>query len=69
MNIWIKTTETFTLYHFGIHSTRVDQKVLKLVEYLLKYTTELHQTYTEYVTTIYLICKFCQNEAVCSKVH
>ena len=30
----------------------VDQKVLKLVAYLLKYTMELHQTYTEYVATI-----------------
>ena len=28
------------------------QKVLKLVAYLHKYTAELHQTYTEYVTTI-----------------
>ena len=32
--------------------TWVDQKVLKLVAYLHKYTTELHQIYTEYVTTI-----------------
>ena len=32
--------------------TWVDQKVLKLVAYLLKYTTELYQTYTEYATTI-----------------
>ena len=30
----------------------MDQKVLKLVAYLHKYTTELHQIYTEYVTTI-----------------
>ena len=29
------------------------QKVLKLVAYLHKYTTELHQTYTEYFTIIY----------------
>ena len=35
----------------GIY-TWVDQKVLKLVAYLHKYTTELHQIYTEYVTTI-----------------
>ena len=32
--------------------TWVDQKVLKLIAYLLKYTTELYQTYTEYATTI-----------------
>ena len=32
--------------------TWVDQKVLKLVAYLHKYMTELHQTYTEYATTI-----------------
>ena len=32
--------------------TWVDQKVLKLVAYLHKYTTELHQTHTEYVTTM-----------------
>ena len=32
--------------------TRVDQKVLKLVTYLLKYTSELYQTYTEFATTI-----------------
>ena len=32
--------------------TWVDQKVLKLVAYLHKYTTELHQTCTVYVTTI-----------------
>ena len=30
----------------------MDQKVLKLVPYLRKYMTELHQTYTENVTTI-----------------
>ena len=35
-------------------NTWIDQKVLKLhvVAYLLKYTTELYQTYTEYATTI-----------------
>ena len=32
--------------------TWMDQKVLKLGAYLHKYTTELHQTYTVYVTTI-----------------
>ena len=31
---------------------RVDQKVLKLVAYLLKYTMELYQTYTGYASTI-----------------
>ena len=35
-----------------ISSTWVDQKFLKLVAYLLKYTMELYQTYTEYATTI-----------------
>ena len=34
------------------YNTWVDQKVLKLVAYLLKYTTELYQTYTKYATTI-----------------
>ena len=32
--------------------TWVDQKVLTLVAYLHKYKSELHQTYTKYVTTI-----------------
>ena len=30
----------------------MDQKFLKLVAYLLKYTTEFHKTYTEYATSI-----------------
>ena len=34
--------------------TLVDKKVLKLAAYLLKYTTELHQTSTDYVVTISL---------------
>ena len=42
-NLLIQAASTFTW---------VDQKVLKLVAFLHNYTTELHQTYTEYVTTI-----------------
>ena len=49
--------------------TWVDQKVLKLVAYLHKYTTELHQTYTEYVTTIFWFGNVCQNDTVRSGVH
>ena len=39
-------------FDFLWEHTWVDQKLLKLVAYLLKYTTELYQTYTEYATTI-----------------
>ena len=42
----------FISYPFRTQYTWVDQKVLKLVAYLLKYTTELYQTHTEYATTI-----------------
>ena len=38
----------------GRQHTWVDQKVLKLLAYLHKYTTELHHIYTEYVSTISL---------------
>ena len=42
------------IIHFVIRHacTWVDQKALKLVAYLLKYTSELYQTYTVFATTI-----------------
>ena len=48
----LHSTHLVTRANHSVAITWVDQKVLKLVAYLLKYMTELYQTYTEYATTI-----------------
>ena len=35
-----------------LYFTWVDQKVLKILAYLFRYTTELYETFTEYSATI-----------------
>ena len=46
-------TSSETCDGFGKEYTWVDQKVLKLVAYLFKYTKELYQTYTDNEATIF----------------
>ena len=54
--IYIETYSILWKWHVGYNEyviiTWLDQKVLKQVPCLLKYTTEIHTSYTEYVTTI-----------------
>ena len=51
-NAWSNHLSDLARLRGVVQRTWVDQKVLKQVVYLLKYTTELCQTYTEYATTI-----------------